>query len=76
MRQSLCKSCGAPIVWAKTENDKNMPLDAATVTEGQRYAYYNGASGQAYCVRVTGDEPGHASHFASCPKASAHRRVR
>lgn len=37
MRIVNCKSCGAPIVWIKTQNGKNMPCDAAAVEYQENY---------------------------------------
>ncbi len=39
-RPTHCKSCGATIVWARTENGKAIPLSLGTVEErgGTRYA--------------------------------------
>lgn len=74
MRTSTCKSCKGEIIWGVTEAGKNMPVDAATVTEGTRYAtVQNGET--TYLQRVTAEGvPGHLSHFATCPNANQHRR--
>lgn len=67
-----CHSCGAPIVWALTEKGKRMPLDAdAGATEGVRYRVVDGDA-----IRCVDNEPGHISHFATCPNSAQHRKTR
>jgi hypothetical protein len=71
---AVCGSCGAAIVWAKTSNDKPMPLDAEPSSDGNiQYAY-----GRAIYLgteeREASNEPLYVSHFATCPQASQHRR--
>jgi hypothetical protein len=53
-----CKSCGANIVWFKTESGKAMPVDAETVGSGDMHL----------------DLKKHIPHFATCPQAAQHRR--
>lgn len=60
MKISECRSCGASIVWLKTEAGKNMPVDADTVDEGDEEF----------------DNDKHVSHFATCPNSDKHRRPR
>jgi hypothetical protein len=60
MKTSECRSCGAEIVWIKTELGKWMPVDADTITEGDEVF----------------DPGEHVSHFSTCPDAGAHRRPR
>jgi hypothetical protein len=55
---SLCKSCGAQIVWMKTATGKNMPVDAESVEKGDEQF----------------DHTRHTSHFSTCPNAKQHRR--
>lgn len=71
MQMSTCKSCGARIAWVRTENGKNMPVDA----EPERRV--------VVVVRAVGpDLPDEEvarvvdtfkSHFATCPNADRHR---
>lgn len=80
-----CRSCDAPIRWAKTAAGKSMPLDADPVDHGN--------------VTIVGWEPGsyppvpqvvvgqlafgdtpvdlyrYVSHFSTCPQAGVHRRT-
>ena len=37
MRVVKCKSCGASIVWIKTQKGKNMPCDADAVEYQENY---------------------------------------
>lgn len=66
---SSCRSCGAPIVFAKTAAGRLMPIDALEVS--------------GFAVDVTTDPPTlieqvkvHQSHFATCPNADQHRKKR
>ena len=56
-----CKTCQAPIIWLTTAQGKTMPVDANSVTPGER---------------VFDVQAGHISHFATCPQADDHRRER
>jgi hypothetical protein len=58
--KGTCRSCGAAIVWFKTSAGKNMPVDAAGVTQED----------------LVLDLTRHTSHFATCPQANQHRRPR
>ena len=53
-----CRSCQARIVWLKTAAGKSMPVDDATVDEGDEMF----------------DHTKHKSHFATCPNADKHRK--
>jgi hypothetical protein len=55
---TTCKTCTLPIVWLKTKQGHNMPVDADTAKPGD----------------VLFDGTRHTSHFATCPQASEHRR--
>lgn len=55
---STCRGCGKQIVWLKTLNDKNMPIDVETYETGDR----------------TFDRDRHTSHFETCPSAAQFRR--
>lgn len=62
MNEGTCKSCNAPIYWAKTESGKAIPLDrpgeSRVVIEAGRAK-----------VRQT-----FVAHFATCPNADKHRK--
>ena len=61
---SKCKSCGAPIVWGVTGNDKNVPLDPPE----KRYVFVPGRGLLVELVETW------LSHFATCPNADQHRK--
>lgn len=75
--QAKCKSCGAPVIWAKTAAGRLAPYDAAAsrdVPKGYRIV----AGVSEYVKDNTGTmfplEPLHTSHFATCPNAARHRK--
>ncbi len=55
-----CKSCGAIIVWLRTKQGHNMPVDYHTFNTGD--------------PGIFDLKRGHISHFATCPNASRHRK--
>ncbi len=59
-RITRCSSCRAKIIWFKTRNGKNMPVDADTVEADDDEL----------------DLSRHISHFATCPNAAQHRSNR
>lgn len=66
---SRCKSCQAEIIWAVSEGDRPVPLDAKPI--------------RVFTTTDTGAElvivqsvVGHVSHFATCPNAAKHRKPR
>lgn len=66
MKTSLCRSCGAEIIWTKTKNDKLMPVDMKP-------------TGTAVMLDDSADPPfswvmpTYESHFVTCPSAAEHR---
>lgn len=67
-----CRSCGAPIIWARTVKDKPILLDAQPHEQGNlelrgRVARYVVPDLNATTTR-------YRSHFVTCPQASEHRR--
>lgn len=84
MNPNACGSCDAPILWARTQRDERMPVDAApdpdlgnVILTGTAPHLRAGvlARGQAEGARAAG-QPLHTSHFATCPHAGQHRRTR
>lgn len=77
---SACRSCGAEIIWARTENGKRMPLDAEATHIGdsselrglQSVTFVDGE------YRCSPARPMlvYVSHFATCPNAGSHRQAR
>lgn len=66
-----CRSCGAPVFWARTTNDKNIPVDAEPVEDGN----FHVIAGQVvyHLAPAMGEQPKYKSHFATCPEANAWR---
>lgn len=62
MNKGTCKTCKAPILWAKTENGKAVPLDAEPI---KRFI----EEGEVVKLVDT-----YVTHFATCPQADQHRR--
>lgn len=79
MDVGTCKSCGAAIRWAKTANQRLMPLDPDPSTAGNVRLNEDGSctvlGGDALQTH-RGEVPLHTSHFATCPGAAAHRNGR
>lgn len=81
MRQSRCRSCGAPIIWAieakrfNTKDERPMPLEADRVNVGVRFEVHEQPDGRLLAAQVT-EGYGHRSHFVTCPYAEEHRRPR
>jgi hypothetical protein len=69
---SVCRSCGAPIVWAvSAKSGKRMPLDARPVLNGNLDLDADGT------VTVVEPDPtlkGYVSHHATCPDADDWRK--
>lgn len=67
---ATCRSCGAPIIWARTVNGKAMPLDAEP-TDAGNVSLVNGV---AYVGEQLALPPCYTSHFATCPDAPGWRK--
>ena len=59
MKTTECRSCGAEIVFLKTQRGSHIPVDAETVTEGDELFDPKGS---------------HASHFATCDDPGRFRK--
>lgn len=73
-----CRSCGADVLWAKTDAGKSMPLDPEPVDDGN-VLLYRTPEGLRAVVMSKGDHvpdnaSRHKTHFATCPNAERHRR--
>lgn len=62
---STCRSCGASIMWVKTQKGKNMPIDYDKDLEHE----FVGAKGTSPMF----DRDRMTSHFDTCPDAEKHR---
>lgn len=75
---TTCRSCGAPIRWARTPAGKNIPLDAGD--DGEPVEYEGGGlvqvgwAGPFRVVESRPGEPGYRTHFASCGQAKEWRK--
>ena len=74
---ATCRSCGAPIIWARTVNGKAMPLDAEPHADGVLRISDRGVA--VSMGSLTG--PGYSaetykSHFATCVNAAKHRKAK
>ena len=72
---ATCRSCQAPILWAKSASGSSVPLNADPVPAGNIALRSDGIAiylrkGEA----PPAGAPLHVSHFATCPNAGAHRR--
>lgn len=78
VNKSICRSCNARIVWAKTPTGATMPVDASPVSDGDLVLISGPQGWLAVRVHdnVEPDKPRHKSHFATCPNADQHRRER
>lgn len=77
---SACASCGAPVVWAVTMNDKAMPVDPDPVENGNLILEPTAAGTRAAFVArppELADDPNGdrwVSHFATCPQSKTWRK--
>ncbi len=62
---SNCKSCNAPILWAKTVNGKSVPLNTKPI---KAYLLLN-ADKNIYSLETV-----YESHFSNCPDAKKFRK--
>jgi len=71
---SRCSSCGAEIMWSRTENNKAIPVNPEPVLGGNVILECSGS-----LARVVTPNPGvklYVSHFTTCPHAREHRKVK
>lgn len=71
--RDTCRSCGAKVIWATTDSDKRMPVDAEPDSAGtlrvSRDAY-----GQAHVKHDPYAFVRHRPHFATCPDSESWRK--
>ena len=75
MNIDKCKSCGARVIWARTQNNKAMPLDYEPCADGNVELLPSGdciVMGPSARLYIEG--PLHKSHFATCEFAKKHRK--
>lgn len=82
---AFCKSCGAEIVWVKTNKGQAMPCDskkvmAAKDDKGKDLLVTPSGNVVRVNLAATITENnvviGYISHFATCPNANGHRRTK
>jgi hypothetical protein len=76
---AACRSCGAPIFWAQTEQGRRIPLDAKPVRNGNLELYVPQGKHPVVgeLLTVSYREPGqgtYRAHFATCKYADLYRR--
>lgn len=81
--QATCSSCQKPIDWARTEAGRLMPIDTDSAGQpGGNIGVVKHPNGDLTCRVLTADrplEPGEVpgmAHWATCPRARAHRTKR
>jgi hypothetical protein len=80
MTDAHCRSCNAPIVWARTAfNGTPIPVDAVPVDDGNILLEEKGNGRLVALVLPPGDEritsqTTYLSHFATCPDGDQWRR--
>jgi hypothetical protein len=67
-----CRSCGALIVWALTEEGRRLPLDSYPHAGGNLALDADGVRVRVADLRT--DEVRYQSHFATCPQAKTWRK--
>lgn len=73
---ATCKSCGADIVWVKTESGKSMPLDASPIdpTKIDGACFIENGIARFGAFDLPRGTLRYVSHFATCPQAKEHRK--
>jgi hypothetical protein len=73
---SQCRSCGAEIIWCKTESGKATPLDAVPVdaTKVDRTCILDNGVARFGAIDCRHDEPHYVSHFSTCLNGARHRK--
>lgn len=83
-KPSRCRSCNAPMIWARTPFGKDQPFDAEPNPKGNVVLYERKTETDGHvvtemCARVVeplfdGDAPRYMPHHATCPNADRWRR--
>jgi hypothetical protein len=81
---SVCRSCGAPILWVRTTHARALPLNVDEDPEGivtlrERAREADRFLGPLAVVHSVKNPPPagvarYTSHFATCPNAARHRK--
>lgn len=84
MQVDRCRSCSAPVIWARTANGKTIPIDEDEIPTAVKGAYVleepadpREAPSAIYYSKAPLElrlaNGLHLSHWASCPNADQHR---
>ncbi len=71
---SQCSSCGASIMFVKTELGKMVPLCVDPVPNGNIYLDNGVAKYVSKKNPPPKDKTRYVSHFSNCPQAASHRK--
>jgi hypothetical protein len=74
VRIAECRSCGAAIVWAITEEGKRAPFDAEPIDMRGTFALVEFMDPERVEAQSSSRDRRYRSHFATCPNAAEHRR--
>ena len=72
---SKCRSCKAEINFVRTEKGKLLPIDPVAVPYGNIAVTADGDPPSAHFVKPS-MERNFRAHFATCPEAAKHRKVK
>ena len=67
-----CRSCGAEIIWCRTEQGKNMPVDLNKRPDGN--LVLEDVEGDTIARYVPKGEGEYVSHFSTCGQAADWRK--
>lgn len=70
---SLCRYCGAPILWARTTKGRRIPLDPDPTPRGN-LTMTDGLAETCRTPLADPLPPLYTSHFATCPSADQARK--
>lgn len=85
IKTQKCRSCNADIFWCLSSLGKNIPIDAEPVDNGNLYIVKNGFRYLAISVNANTtiaevcrkeNREKYISHFATCPHANQHRKIK
>jgi hypothetical protein len=72
-----CRTCHAPVLWAKTIKGRTIPVDPTPVPDGNLIVEHRDGKGSPVFRVLRKGEPTAAdryrTHFESCPNADQHR---
>ena len=74
MQIAKCKSCGKEIFFARTVNNKIIPINAQPCDDGNIVIENEVALVVREGIDLFEDRPKYKSHFVDCPQAAQHRR--